>query len=130
MQGTFPRWKAYLFAASTLLVPGLGHLALGRRGRAAVFFAAVSSMFCLGLVLDGALFGFGEASLLYRLAGAGQAGMGLTYALGRILDWGAQEPGRAAGLMFGYGNTCLVSAGLMNMLLIMDSFDIAVGRKP
>lgn len=130
MDPTFPKWKAYLFAASTLLAPGLGHLALGRRGRAAVFFVVVTSMFGLGLALDGALFGFGEASLLYRLAGVGQAGMGSAYALGRLLGWGAQEPGRAAGLMFGYGNTCLVSAGLMNMLLIMDTFDIAVGRKP
>jgi hypothetical protein len=86
-------------------------------------------MFTLGLALDGALFGFGEASLLYRLAAAGQAGMGPAYVLGRFLGWGASEPGRAAGLMFGYGNTCLVSAGLMNMLLMMDVFDIAVGRK-
>jgi hypothetical protein len=130
MDGTFPRWKAYLIAASTLLAPGLGHLALGRRGRAVVFFFLVACMFGLGLALDGALFGFGEASLLYRLAAVGQAGMGPAYVLGRLLGWGASEPGRAAGLMFGYGNTCLVSAGLMNMLLMMDAFDIAVGRKP
>lgn len=130
MEGTFPRWKAYLIPLLTLLVPGLGHFALGRRGRAVAFFLLVGAMFALGLGLGGALFSFSETSLLYRLAAAGQAGMGSGYALARFLGWGASEPARAAGLMFGYGNTCLVSAGLMNMLLIMDAFDIAVGRKP
>ncbi len=35
------------------LVPGAGHLYLGKRGRAAIFFLVVVAMFVLGLVSDG-----------------------------------------------------------------------------
>jgi hypothetical protein len=42
---------------------------------------------------------------------------------------GNLNPTEVANVMFGYGNTFLVTAGLMNMLLIMDAFDIVVGRK-
>ena len=130
MRGTFPGWKACLYSLLSLLVPGLGHLALGLKGRAAAFFALVAAMFALGISLDGALFSFSEGNLLFKLAGIGEMGLGALYWLSRAIGWGVLDGGQAAKLMFGYGNTCLVSAGLMNMLLMMDVYDIAVGRKP
>ena len=36
-----------------LLVPGLGHFYLGRRGRALAFFAIVILLFVIGLSIDG-----------------------------------------------------------------------------
>lgn len=124
------RAKAYGTALLTLLAPGLGHWALGRRGRAVTFFAIVLTTFLFGLGLGGALFAFQSENWLFRLAAAGQSGAGLPYLLARLLGAGAMSPELATSVMFGYGNTFLVTAGLMNMLLAMDAFDIATGRKP
>jgi hypothetical protein len=129
MPEALPRWKAYAIPLATLIVPGLGHLLLKRPGRAAVFFAVILAMFGLGLTLNGGLFAFTGSNWLFRLAALGEAGMGLFYLGGRILGWGFVDAARISEIMFGYGNTCLVTAGLMNMLLIMDGYDIAIGRK-
>jgi TM2 domain-containing membrane protein YozV len=43
-------------AVSAWLVPGLGHLMLGRTRRALTFFVVVTGMFALGLYLKGELF--------------------------------------------------------------------------
>jgi len=130
MTEPFPRWKAYGYPLLTLLVPGGGHFALGKRGRAAAFLLIVLSMFAFGLALGGGLFAFTGGNWLYRLAALGEAGGGLLYLVGRIAGWGVVDQARVTQVMFGCGSTCLVTAGLMNMLLIMDAFDIAVGRKP
>ena len=129
MPETFPSWKAYLYSLATLVVPGLGHWALGRRGRAVAFLAIVTATFGLGLALHGALFPFHAPNWLYRLGAVAQVGLGLLYVLGRAVGWGQLESKEVADVMFGYGNTFLVAAGLMNMLLMMDVYDIAVGRK-
>lgn len=129
MPRTLPSWKAYACALATLLLPGFGHWTLGRRGRALAFFAIVTATFALGLALHGALFPFHAPNWLYRLGAVAQVGLGLPYVLGRLLNWGQLEAKEVADVMFGYGNTFLVTAGLMNMLLMMDVYDIAVGRK-
>ncbi len=36
---------------------------------------------------------------------------------------------RVRSVTYEYGNTFLLTAGLMNILLILDAFDIATGRK-
>ena len=129
MPETFPRWKAYAIPLATLIVPGLGHALLKRPGRAAAFFTLILAMFALGLSLNGGLFAFSGSNWLFRLAALGEAGMGLLYFGGRIMGWGFVDAQRITETMFGYGNTCLVTAGLMNMLLIMDGYDIIIGRK-
>jgi len=37
--------------------------------------------------------------------------------------------GRVVALTYEYGNAFLIVAGLMNMLVVLDAFDIAQGRK-
>jgi hypothetical protein len=122
-------WKAAAYSLPTLLVPGLSHWVLGRRRRAAAFFCIVGLTFAFGLLLDGALFPFSAPNWLYRLAAVAQVGLGAPYFIGRLVGLGNLNPTEVANVMFGYGNTFLVTAGLMNMLLIMDAFDIVVGRK-
>jgi hypothetical protein len=124
-----PSWKAYPISLLTLLVPGLSHWVLGRRGRGLAFLGIVASTYAFGLLLHGALFPIGADNWLYRLGAVAQLGLGAFYFLGRALGLGALDVTSVADVMFGYGNTFLVTAGLMNMLLIMDAFDIAVGRK-
>ena len=129
MTEPFPRWKAYACSLLTLLVPGLSHWCLGRRARAAAFFGIVGGTFAAGLLLNGALFSFDAPNWLYRLAAVAEIGAAGPYFLGRVLGLGRLGLLEVADVMFGYGNAFLVTAGLMNMLLIMDAFDIGVGRK-
>jgi hypothetical protein len=129
MAETFPRWKAYVVPLLTLAVPGLAHWFLGKRARAAAFCSIVTLTFLSGIALHGGLFPVTSPNWLFRLGGVAQLGLGSLYVLGRAMGWGQLGLLDMADVMFGYGNTFLVTAGLMNMLLIMDAFDIAVGRK-
>jgi len=52
--------------------------------------------------------------------------IGLPYLVAKVLGWGA---GDIRALGYEYGNTYLYTAGLINMLVILDAFDIAQGRK-
>jgi hypothetical protein len=129
MKDPFPRWKAYAVSLPTLLVPGLSHWFLGLRGRAAAFCSIVLLTFVSGLAFSGALFPFGAPNWLYRLGAVAEIGMGLPYVVARLVGLGALTEQAVTDVMFGYGCAFLVTAGLMNMLLMMDAFDIAVGRK-
>jgi hypothetical protein len=53
-------------------------------------------------------------------------GVGLPYIVARAVGAGA---GRVVAITYEYGNTFLIVAGLLNMLVVLDAFDIAKGRK-
>jgi len=108
------------------LVPGLGHLMLGRRGRGLIFFAVVMVMFVLGLYWDGELFALRGVDFLTLLAGSAELGVGLPYFVADVLGRGA---GSVTSVTYEYGYTFLIVAGLLNLLIVLDVFDIAVGRK-
>jgi hypothetical protein len=109
------------------LVPGAGHLYLGRRARAITFFCIVVLLFVIGVAIDGDLYTIGHAngSLLRMLAALGSLGSGVIYwiAAGR----GVQ--GDMTSITFEHGTAFTITAGLMNLLLVVDAFDIAQGRK-
>lgn len=119
--------RAITAMALAFLVPGAGHLYLGRRNRAIAFFAIVVFMFVLGLSIDGSLYTFAESRdhVIERLASLGSMGSGVLYWLG--LKFGPD--GSITSAMFEYGRTFALTAGLMNLLLVLDCFDIAKGRK-
>jgi hypothetical protein len=119
----------YVISLPTLIVPGLSHFLLGKKVRAAIFFVVVLSTFFLGIFLNGGIFFLKESNWLYSLASLGEMGMGLTYFICLLTGLNRTSPEIISSLMFGYGTTFLISAGLMNMLLMMDAFDIAIGRK-
>lgn len=110
-----------------LLVPGGGHFYLGLRARAAGFFAIVSLMFLIGVLIEGGLYTFQWRGLpLLRLfAAVGSMGSGLLYALTNAFG----PEGNVASATYEYGRTFTLTAGLMNLLLVLDCFDIAQGRK-
>jgi len=109
------------------LVPGAGHLYLGRRARGAVFFAIIVLMFLIGIGIDGELYTFARASgsLLRVLAALGTAGAGLLY-FGALF---AGVHGDITSITYEHGTAFAITAGLMNLLLMLDAFDIAEGRK-
>jgi hypothetical protein len=108
------------------LVPGLGHLLLGRRLRAAVFCTLIVVAFVVGLTLDGELMVPHAGDPLSYLAAIASLGNGVLFFVARHFGLG-QGVVTAAG--FEYGNTFLLTAGMMNLLLILDTHDIAVGKK-
>jgi hypothetical protein len=115
-----------LVCVAAWAIPGAGHLWLGRRQKAAVFFVALLAMFVTGLLLKGRLFPFEFSEPLVALAAFANAGMGLPWILALMMDAGK---GVVTAISYEYGNCFLIVAGLLNFLVVLDAFDIAVGRK-
>jgi hypothetical protein len=115
-----------LVCVTAWAIPGAGHLWLGRRQKAAVFFVALLAMFVSGLLLKGRLFPFEFSEPLVALAAFANAGMGLPWIVALMMDAGK---GVVTAISYEYGNCFLIVAGLLNFLVVLDAFDIAVGRK-
>ena len=108
------------------LIPGAGHLLQGRRQKGIVFLAALPVMFAIGLWLQGRLFPLEMSDPLVFLGGIANRGVGLPYFIARMMDAGL---GTVTAASYEYGNTFLMTAGLLNFLVVLDAFDIAKGRK-
>jgi hypothetical protein len=113
--------------AAALVLPGLGHMVLGRWARAAVIGLGIAAMFGLGLWMQGHLFKPEPGEWLTWLFTFFDLGIGLPYFACLAADVGFKL--YPAAPTYEYGNTFLAVAGLLNMLAVMDAYDIAVGRK-
>ena len=107
------------------LIPGGGHFYLGKWKRAVLFLLVVITLFVLGLFMDGKLFSL-ESGFFGLLRFVADVAVGLPYIIGKFLGLG---PGNIRSSGYEYGNTYLFTAGLINMLLILDAFDISRGNK-
>ena len=116
----------YLICAAAWFLPGAGHLWLGRRQKGIVFLVTLTLMFAFGLWLDGRLFPFEVSQPLVALAAIADIGIGLPYLVAKAIGVGA---GNVVAITYEYGNTFVIAAGLLNMLVVLDVFDIAKGRK-
>lgn len=121
-----PLATPWLAVVSAWLLPGLGHAILGRRGRAALFFGLCLAMFAIGVAIDGRLPWAFSGSPLTRLATLGGMGLGLPYLAAHLL-FGYEGDVTAAG--YEYGGAFIVTAGLMNLLLVLDVWDICWGKE-
>lgn len=123
------------------LVPGLGHWLLGKRRRALVFAAVIVAAFVTGVLLDGELAVPLSNSPLSWFFSIGCIGNGALYFI-RLLwvngldglfsssfPFGLQGGGNPVAAGFFYGKTFLYTAGLMNLLVVLDVHDIARGDK-
>jgi len=116
----------YLICIAAWAVPGAGHLWLGRRQKGVTFFVVLVLMFVTGLWLEGRLFPFEPTQPLVALAAIADFGMGLSMFIAKAASLGA---GRVTAITYEYGNAFMMVAGLLNMLVVLDAFDIAQGRK-
>jgi hypothetical protein len=115
-----------LLCLAAWAVPGAGHLWLGRRSKGLIFLVALPLMFALGLALQGRLFPFDMSEWLVGLAAVADVGIGIPYFIAGALGYGA---GEVRAVTYEYGNAFLIVAGLLNLLVVIDAYDVAVGRK-
>jgi hypothetical protein len=83
-------------------------------------------MFAVGIALQGRLFPFELTQPLVALAAFADIGIGVPYFVAKALGMGG---GEVTAITYEYGNAFLIVAGLLNMLVMLDAFDIAQGRK-
>ena len=112
-----------------LLMPGAGHALARCRGRAAIYFICTLGLFCFGVLYGARLqFHIGFDDPLAVVRSTAQVVVGAPYFLARLLGLG-QDPALIIRSTFEYGSTFTEVAGLLNILVAIDAFDIAAGRK-
>jgi hypothetical protein len=107
-------------------MPGAGHLLLRRIEKGLIFLVTLPLMFACGLWFEGRLFPFDVTQPLVALAAVADLGIGIPHFVARAFGAGG---GRVIAQTFEYGNAFLIVAGLLNMLVVLDAFDIAQGRR-
>jgi hypothetical protein len=108
------------------LVPGAGHLLLGKWIRGLLLLASIVGMFAIGIALQGKIYTPNTGEPLDMLGFAGDLGSGILYGLARLLGWG-QAPVLIA--VADYGTKFIVVAGLLNIVAAVDAHSLASGRK-
>lgn len=108
------------------LIPGLGHLYLRRWRRGIAFFLLVFLSLVVGWSLQGNLYRVVPNQPLSVLGTIGAMGMGIPYF---VLRYGLGYEGDVVGAGYEYGTAFLLTAGLMNLLLVLDVWDISRGKK-
>ncbi len=115
-----------LVAVAAWAVPGSGHLILRKPRRAAVIFGVVLFSFLFGCWLRGHLYVVVPEQPLSRLATLSSMGVGAPYFVARHL---VAYSGDILSSTFEYGKAFLLTAGLLNLLAVLDAWDIASGSK-
>lgn len=122
------RWAPAVLLA--WLIPGGGHFLLKRPGRGAVLGISVALVFLLGVMMRGALFQPQSGDLLttviYYGGFIGDLLAGVLYFLAVWLGYSQAD---MAGHVHDYGTKFLVAAGLLNLLAMVDAWEIATGKK-
>lgn len=112
------------------LIPGGGHFYLKRTGRGMMLAAAITITFLFGVMMRGAMFEPMKGDLLTTIIYYGgfiaDMASGVLYMLTVWLGYSQPE---IAGHVHDYGTKFLVAAGLMNVLAMVDAFEIVSGRK-
>ena len=112
------------------VIPGGGHMLLRRPGRGALILASVVILFVLGLMMQGMLFqpqtGDLLTTVIYCGGFVGNVLAGLPYFFSVWLGYAQPD---IAGHVHDYGTKFLVAAGLLNLLGMVDAFEIATGSK-
>ncbi|MGO9257686.1 MAG: DUF6677 family protein [Bryobacteraceae bacterium] len=112
------------------LIPGGGHFLLKKNGRGLLLLLSITSMFVCGLMMRGAMFQPASGDLLTILINTGgfigDVCSGILYLLTVWLGYNQPD---MAGAVHDYGTKFLVTAGLLNLLAMVDAFEIAARRK-
>jgi hypothetical protein len=108
------------------VIPGAGHMLLGKWIRGGLIFLSVLGMFLVGLGMQGKIYSPNTGEILDILGFAGQLGLGLLFGLAHALNWGASSVTITIG---DWGTKFIVVAGLLNLIAAVDAHSLANGRK-
>src|ERR1700723_2081186 len=110
------------------LIPGGGHFLLKRTGRGVLIFASVTLMFLFGMFMRGMMFTPEKGDILTTLINYGgfvcDLASGVFYFAAAMFGYAAPD---MAGDVHDYGTKFLVTAGLLNILAMVDAYEIAIG---
>lgn len=109
------------------LIPGAGHLVQKRWGRGLLLMVSITTMFVLGLWMQGRVYLPNGGDILDMLGFVGDVGAGGLYIVARAMDWGH---GAVAHATADYGTKFIIVAGLLNFINVADAYHIAIGKKP
>ena len=123
-----PRGNPFALPIAILgwIVPGLGHLVLGRWGRGLTIFISVGGLAVAGALMRGELFFPHSYDPLSRIGFFADASSGVFYFASRFFDVAGSDVSRAAG---DYGTRFLAAAGIVNLLGLFDAYETASRRR-
>lgn len=113
---------AIIVAVAGWLVPGLGHLLLGRWGKGLVYLVSVGTLAVVGLLLHGNVFSCAGGDTFERLGFLADLGAGVFYFSARLIDAVGPDVSQAAG---DYGTRLIATAGVLNLLCVLEAYDLA-----
>lgn len=113
-------------AVAAWAVPGLGHLMLRRWASAVAYFVCVGGLAIAGLIMRGAIFGPSAADIFDRLGFFADLGAGGFYFLAHTFQSLAPDIAHASG---DYGTRIFATAGILNLLTVLEAFEIGSGRR-
>ena len=125
---TTPEVNALSVVAPALgwLIPGAGHIIQRRWIRGLLLLLSITSLFVLGLMMQGRIYRPNGGDILDMLGFIGDIGAGGLYIVTRAMDWGQ---GAIAHATADYGTKFMIVAGLLNLIAVADSYHIAIGKK-
>lgn len=117
--------------AAAWIIPGGGHFLLKKSGRGGLILGSVVLMFLFGLGMRGMMFTPEQgADYLTSLINYGgfvcDMASGALFMLASMFNYSQPD---MAGAVHDYGTKFLVSAGLLNILAMVDVWEIATGKK-
>ena len=119
-------YLAPFIALAAWIVPGMGHLLLGRWGRALTFCLAVSGLAFTGLLAKGQVFPPHSDDPFGTLGFLADACSGIFFVVAHLFEKTGPDVSRAAG---DYGTRFVAAAGIVNLLSVLDAYRIAAGSK-
>ena len=108
------------------LIPGAGHIIQRRWIRGLLLLVSITSLFVLGLMMQGRIYRPNGGDILDMLGFIGDIGAGGLYIVTRGMDWGQ---GAIAHATADYGTKFMIVAGLLNLIAVADAYHIAIGKK-
>ena len=117
---------AFVVAAASWLVPGLGHALLKMWGRAVICFLTVAVLVWVGSGMRGNLFNSRGNDAFDSLGYLADLGTGGFYWVAKSLETNGPDVSRADG---DYGTRFLATAGVFNLLAALHAYEVARGRK-
>jgi hypothetical protein len=112
------------------VVPGGGHFLQKKTGRGALILASVALMFLFGLFMRGMMFTPERGDILTTLINYGgficDIANGALYFIAAMFGYSQPD---MPGAVHDYGTKFLVTAGLLNILSMVDAYEIAARKK-